>query len=128
LRPFQAVFAAFSCALLATGLACSKTAAHAPTDVKDTFSHACKADDDCTLVFIGGTCGICNESNRAIAKSDQAAYQKAYNAAHENCPPEHVVGECAVSYGVSQCSAGKCTYVSCRSAPKDEHHCPTDGG
>jgi hypothetical protein len=105
---------------------CTSASAHARTDVKDTFSHACATDDDCALVFFGGACGICNESNGAIAKKDRDAYQKAYNAARANCPPEHVVGECAVSYGVSRCSAAKtCTYASCPSPPKDEHHCTT---
>jgi hypothetical protein len=129
MRRVQAIFAALTCAALATALACNKSAAHAPTDVKDTFSHACATDDDCVVVFFGGTCGFCNESNGAIAKKDRDAYQKAYNAARENCPQEHAVGECAAFYGVSQCNAAKtCTYVTCRSTPKDEHHCQEDGG
>ena len=120
--------------LAVTALACGKTTTGGlvgggATDVKDTYSHACATDDDCALVFFGGTCGICSESNGAIAKKDRDAYQKAYNDARAHCPPEHVVGECAASYGVSQCSAGKCTYVSCGgSPPKNEHQCPADGG
>ena len=41
------------------------------------------------------------------------------------------VGDCAASYGVSQCSAAKtCTYIRCGDStpPKDEHHCAPDGG
>lgn len=101
------------------------------TEVKDTFSHACSTDDDCTTAFFGNTCGICSSSNSAIAKSDRDAYQKAYNEARTHCPANGAVGDCATSYAVSQCSASKtCTFVSCgfSSAPKDEHHCAGDGG
>ena len=112
-----------SVSLLATVLACSKTGG-AASEVKDTFNHSCRSDDDCAVAFFGPTCGICSSSNGAIAKSDQAAYQKAYNTARGNCPKEHVVGDCPASYGVSQCSAAKtCTFVSCDATPKDEHHC-----
>lgn len=109
----------------------SGTTPSGPTDVKDTFNHACTTDDDCAVVFIGGTCGICSSANSAIAKSDLAAYQKAYNDARANCPSGGAVGDCAASYGVSQCSAAKtCTYIRCGDStpPKDEHHCAPDGG
>ncbi|MFO0738772.1 MAG: hypothetical protein U0270_22935 [Labilithrix sp.] len=101
-----------------------------PTDVKDTFNHACATDDDCTTVFIGETCGICSLSNTAIASSDKATYQKAYNDARANCPPVNVAGSCAAFYGVSQCGASKtCTFIECGTrAPVDEHHCQPDGG
>jgi len=102
-------------------VACGK--AGGGTTVSDTFNHSCRADDDCAIAFFGPTCGICSSSNAAIAKSDQAAYQKAYNDARDHCPKENVVGDCAASFGVSQCTAGKCAYVSCESVPKDEHHC-----
>lgn len=123
---------ALSCAVLIMLIACSKSPLGGPsgaTEVKDTFSHACTTDDDCTIVFFGNTCGICSDSNGAISKKERDAYQKAHNEAHKHCPPERVVGECAVSYGVSQCTAGKCSYLSCQwHAPKDEHHCQPDGG
>ena len=120
-----------SVSLLATVLACSKTGG-AASEVKDTFNHSCRSDDDCAVAFFGPTCGICSSSNGAIAKSDQAAYQKAYNTARGNCPKDGAVGKCAQHYYVSQCSSAKtCTFQDCDyDRPVDEHHCAaaTDGG
>lgn len=129
MRLAQASFALLFCAALGTALACNKTSLLGASDVKDTFSHACNTDDDCTLAFFGGTCGICTSSNGAIAKSEQPAYQRAYNAARAHCPAAHAVGDCAASYGVSQCTAAKtCAFVACTAPPKDEHHCRPGAG
>jgi hypothetical protein len=93
------------------------------------FSHACATDDDCVLVELGDTCGICNFSNAAIAKSAQSAWQKAYNTARSNCPEDHAVGKCAARYGVSRCNESKsCTYVACAESPISEHRCTSEGG
>lgn len=100
------------------------------TYVKDEgFSHACATDADCVLAAFGDTCGICNFSNGSVAKSSEAAWQQAHNAARGNCPDNREVGKCAARYGISRCNEAKqCTYVACSDRPTDEHHCARDGG
>ena len=102
------------------------------TLVNDTFSHSCNVDEDCTLALLyASTCGFCRSTNAAIAKTDEAAYQSAYNEARANCPQDTAgAGTCAAYYNVSRCNTSKtCELVQCGSRGSvDEHHCTGDGG
>jgi hypothetical protein len=110
----------------------SSSGSSGSTIVQDTFSHACNSDDDCTLALLNSsTCSFCSSQNAAIAKSEESAYQIAYNQARANCPANGAVGTCARFYSVSKCGASKtCQLITCGSTPSvDEHHCTaTDGG
>ncbi len=98
----------------------------------DTLSQTCTVNDDCIPVYVGDACGFCNISNASIAKSDQMAYQDAYNAARANCPPSMAGGSCIQDQNITVCDAQKsCQLVMCKSLPVDKHHCAdagADGG
>ena len=114
-------------AVLACVLACGKGSSSLK---EDGFSRTCATDEDCVLATFGDTCGLCNGSNSAIAKSAQASWQKAYNEARSHCPREGVVGKCAPPSAVSQCSEHKsCVFFPCPHPPTGEHRCASvDGG
>ncbi len=95
----------------------------------DALSKTCATDDDCIPVYIGDVCGFCNISNASIAKSDQMAYQDAYNAARANCAPSMGGGSCIQDSNITVCNAQKtCQLVMCSAHPADTHHCGADAG
>jgi hypothetical protein len=85
-----------------------------------SYDRACKADNDCTLVFAGDVCSPCACPNAAISQSAQASYAKELASRKETCEPSRVTCFCpAAEVFCNQGTCAACDGLDCGSRAQD---------
>lgn len=112
---FGGLLGAWVCVVGCTSDAVDAGAADASVDAASTsiaateFARTCSVDTDCTAIYEGTVCRLCQCPNAVIATSARDAYQDRFAALQTACAP-HPTTHCeADCIGIEpRCNAGTC--------------------